>query len=495
MECQFCNNIFGNTQMLRQHQKKTKYCLKIQETKAKEQALTLTKLLEEAKVKEIEENKAKEIKEAEELALKEKAKELTCQFCSKQCKTKYILNNHQTQAKYCLKIQESQNSQEIIASLVMCKYCEKKFSTGNFNRHDAICKKKNQYLQEEISRMKTEKADEIGLIYKSAFEQIAKQPTYQKNSTKNIQNNLMISSLTPLDLTQARVDSIIDEKYTKNFFYEGQKGAAHVIHKHILTDSNGKSQIVCTDTERGIFHHIDLNGEHVVDYKNAHLINSVHLPLKRKAGKFAAEESKKNPEAFKDIILNESSIRELETKPGLFNRTIAQLTGKNCARPLITTSVDQPSLNLVLHTPPPEEGLAITKELLLENVKFLTIDHILRGPDGYVDYFMSYPLKDRLEVDYENAVVKFKDSVGETIVDTGVIILTKLIFDSIQVRNEELIMEYCTCLNNNFLDNGDQMVKLLDYRFAVEKCAEGNYVGDEDGDFRKEFIGFLLSKR
>ena len=499
-KCQFCNNMFGDTKMLKQHQKKTKYCLKIQESKAKEEA------------------DAKEI---------EKTKELTCRFCNKEFKTKYILSSHQKQAKYCLKIQESQNYQEIIACLVTCKFCGNNFSTASFSRHDAICKKKNQYLTDEINRLKeteknqeiailkitAEKDKEISSIYKAsaqhsqataervqtAFEQIAKQPTYQKNSTRNIQNNLMISSLTPLDLSQARVNSIIDEKYTKNDFYEGQKGAAQVIHKHLLTDSNGKPQIVCTDTERGTFHHIDLNGDHVVDHKNVHLINSVHLPLKRKAGKFAAEESKKNPEAFKDIILNESSIRELETKPGLFNRTMAQLTGKNCARPLIATSVDQHPFNLVLRASLAESctpsGLAITKEWLLENVKFLTIDHILRGPDGYVDYFMSYSLKHRLEVvDYANAVVKFKDSVGETIVDTGVIILTKLIFDSIQVRNEELIMEYCTCLNGNFADNGDQMVKLLDYRFAVEKCAEGNYVGDEDGDFRKEFIGFLLSK-
>ena len=36
-KCQFCNNMFGNTQMLKQHQKKTKYCIKIQETKAKEE--------------------------------------------------------------------------------------------------------------------------------------------------------------------------------------------------------------------------------------------------------------------------------------------------------------------------------------------------------------------------------------------------------------------------------------------------------------------------
>jgi hypothetical protein len=291
--------------------------------------------------------------------------------------------------------------------------------------------------------------------------------------------NLIISSLTPLDLSQARVDSIIDEKYTKNDFYEGQKGAAHLIHKHLLTDSNGKPQIVCTDTERGTFHHIDINGEHVVDYKNVHLINSVHLPLKRKAGKFAAEECIKNPEAFKDIFMNESSIRELETKPGLFNRTMAQLTGKNSARPLITTSVDQPPLDL-----------SITEEWLLENVKFLTIEHILRGSEGYADYFISYPLKDRLH--YSNGVMKFKDVCGELIDDTGggSVILTKLIFDSVQVRNKEIIMEYCTCLN--FADNGAEIVQLLDYKIAVEKCADGNYVGDDDGDFRREFMEFLL---
>lgn len=42
---------------------------------------------------------------------------------------------------------------------------------------------------------------------------------------------LLFSNLTPLDLSQARVDSIIDEKYTKNDCYEGQKGAAQVVYK------------------------------------------------------------------------------------------------------------------------------------------------------------------------------------------------------------------------------------------------------------------------
>jgi hypothetical protein len=164
MECQFCNNIFGNTKMLRQHQKKTKYCLKIQEIKAKEEHVSLIKFLE---VKEIEENKRKDIKEAEELSLKEKNKELTCQFCGKQCTTKYILSSHQKQAKYCLKIQESQNHQDIISCLVTCKFCGKNFSNTSFSRHDAICKKKLESLTAEINILKAaEKDQEIAMMKK-----------------------------------------------------------------------------------------------------------------------------------------------------------------------------------------------------------------------------------------------------------------------------------------------------------------------------------------
>ena len=473
-QCEFCFNMFGDKKILRRHQKNTQYCLKIQETKKKEQAEAEAKAIIEAKVKEIEDNKAKERKEAE-------VKELTCQFCGKQCTTKYILSSHQKQAKYCLKIQEAQNSEEIISSLVTCKFCCKNFSSGNFNRHDAICKKKNQSLidennklksekdqeiammkkEQEISilKMKTEKAEDEKEIYKNLaerFEEIAKQPTYQKNSTRNIQNNLMISSLTPLDLSQARVNSIIDEKYTKNDFYEGQKGAAQVIHKHILTDDSGKSQIVCTDRERGTFHHIDVNGEHVVDYKNAHLIDRVHLPLKRKASKFASEECVKNPTAYKDIVMNESSIRELEIKPGLFNRTMAQLTGKKCVRPLLVKSES----NI---------DLAITEEWLIENAKFLTIEHILRGPEGYADYALSYPLNDRLiEEDYSNPTfIKYKDRTGDIITDYGGKMLLKMLLESVTERTHELIE-----LNDNV-------------RF---ECSD-----IEDSIFQEEFISIVMS--
>jgi hypothetical protein len=400
-KCKFCNNMFGNTQMLKQHQKKTKYCLKIQEELEKEKTNVQNK-------------------------------ELICQFCGKQSKTKYHLNIHQTQTKYCLKIQASQNSQDIISSLITCKFCDKNFSLGSFNRHKLTCKKKNQFLIEEIAKLKAENAEKE--IYKvlaersqNAIEEIAKKPMYQKTSNRIVQNNLMISNLTPMQLIQPHVESVIASNYTSNDFYGGQKGAAQMIYKHFVADDNGKSKIICTDIKQGAFHHKNSNGEHIVDYNNSQLIKTVHAPLKKKASEIAAKELVKNPDMMKEINRNSTSIAELTSKPGVFNTAMAEMTGKNSAKELlIETSA---------------RDLSITEEWLIENAKFLTIEHILRGPEGYADYALSYPLNDRLiEEEYSNPTfIKYKNRLGDIITDYGGKMLTKMLFDSVRERTYELI--------------------------------------------------------
>jgi hypothetical protein len=132
--------------------------------------------------------------------------------------------------------------------------------------------------------------------------------------------------------------------------------------------------------------------------------------------------------------MNESSIRELEAKPGLFNRTMAKLTGKNCAKPLLTNE---------------QLDLSITKEWLLENAKFLTIEHILRGPEGYADYALSYPLKDRLIIDdnyydleHKVEFLKYKNFNGDIIVDVNGLLLVKMIVDSLNYQKKNLIIEH-----------------------------------------------------
>jgi hypothetical protein len=107
---------------------------------------------------------------------------------------------------------------------------------------------------------------------------------------------------------------------------------------------------------------------------------------------------------------------------------MAQLTGKKCVRPLLVKSES----NI---------DLAITEEWLIENAKFLTIEHILRGPEGYADYALSYPLNDRLiEEDYSNPTfIKYKDRTGDIITDHGGKMMTKMLLDSVREKTYELI--------------------------------------------------------
>ena len=377
-QCKFCCNIFGNSQMLRQHQTKTKYCLKIQQS-LEEQVKIEAEAIKKAKI------------DAEAI---EKAKELLCQYCGNNFKTKYLLNKHQTQAKYCLKIQASQNSQEIITALVVCKYCNKNFAKGNFNIHDLTCKRKIQFINQENINLKAEHEKEISDIYKeqsiraqNTIEDIAKKPTYQKN--KIIQNNI-VSGLTPLNLDPDRVLKVIADKYTTSDFYGGQRGAAQMIYKYLATDENGEPQIICTDTSRGKFHYKDMNGEEVIDLKNVHLIGTIQEPLKKKAGEITVVEMKKNPIMMETIGRNMSDISKLDYKSGVFNNTIAELSGTYCARPIIINKI---TLNNV------DDLNNITDECLTENVKNFSIEHVLKGPEGYAEYAVKYALENSLLCD------------------------------------------------------------------------------------------------
>ena len=265
----------------------------------------------------------------------------------------------------------------------------------------------------------------------------------------------MISNLTPMQLIQPHVESVIASNYTSNDFYGGQKGAAQMIYKHFVADDNGKSKIICTDIKQGAFHHKNSNGEHVVDYNNAHLIKTVHAPLKKKACEIAAKELVKNPDMMKEINRNSTSISELTSKPGIFNTAMAEMTGKNSAKELLIETSDY--------------YLAITEKWLIENAKFLTIDHILRGPEGYADYALSYPLNDRLiEEEYLNPTfLKYRDSSGNIITDYGGKMLTKMLFESVRERTCELI-------------NSNDKVQI-------------EYVNIEDSIFQKEFISIVMN--
>ena len=134
----------------------------------------------------------------------------------------------------------------------------------------------------------------------------------------------------------------------------------------------------------------------------------------------------------------------------------------------------------------------LTEEKLKESVNNLTIDHIKKGPEGYAQYALEYPLKDKMIcVDYSRRKVKFKDKDGNIITDLEMSGLATKFFNSIKDKNKELICLYANELKEKLGDDDimDTMVKIFDYKMSVDKGSDG-----EKTEFHHDFVRQMCSQ-
>lgn len=134
----------------------------------------------------------------------------------------------------------------------------------------------------------------------------------------------------------------------------------------------------------------------------------------------------------------------------------------------------------------------VTDDVLLNNVQHLTIEHIKKGVEGYAEYALEYPLKDRLLCsDYSRRKVKFKDKDGNVITDPEMTTLARKFFESIKEKNKELICKCANELKEKLGDDNvmDTVVKLFDYKSDIEKGSDG-----EKTDFHHDFVKQVCSQ-
>lgn len=184
----------------------------------------------------------------------------------------------------------------------------------------------------------------------------------------------------------------------------------------------------------------------------------------------------------------ESKIAELEFQNQEQKQTIIDLQNKlqevaltAVSRPTKTTQIN----NYIQQLQP------VTDEYLNDNIKHLSIEHILKGPEGYADYALEYPLKNRLIcVDYSRRKVKFKDKDGNIITDPEMNNLATKFFNSIKDKNKELIFKYGEKLQENFGDEIDTIVKILEYKTAVDNSSSSC----NKTEFHHDFVKRMCSK-
>ena len=182
-------------------------------------------------------------------------------------------------------------------------------------------------------------------------------------------------------------------------------------------------------------------------------------------------------EKDKIIEKQEKQIKELQDK-------LENIAVKAVSRP--TTSNKTQINNYIQQLQP------ITDEKLKESIGNLTIDHIKKGPEGYAQYALDYPLKDKMIcVDYSRRKVKFKDKDGNVITDPEMTGLATKFFNSIKDKNKELICLYANELKEKLGDDNimDTMVKIFDYKTGVDRGSDG-----EKTDFHYDFVRQMCSQ-
>jgi hypothetical protein len=97
--------------------------------------------------------------------------------------------------------------------------------------------------------------------------------------------------------------------------------------------------------------------------------------------------------------------------------------------------------------------MPITDAHLQEHVQNLNPLHVQNGASGYAKYALDFPLKDMIVcTDFQRRNCKYKDENGNIVFDPEMTKITKRLFSAIKERNEELINEYSTELQNKWKD-------------------------------------------
>ena len=133
----------------------------------------------------------------------------------------------------------------------------------------------------------------------------------------------------------------------------------------------------------------------------------------------------------------------------------------------------------------------ISDERFIECVSKLTLEYLLKGPEGYAQFALDHPLKDRVIcTDFARRKVEYKED-GSIKTDPEMSVLSSKFFKSIKDRNRELLKKYGVTIYDgddyDFIE--DETKKIADYITSVNKGSQG-----EKTDFHHDFVKEVCSR-
>ena len=271
--------------------------------------------------------------------------EFKCEFCNKNFSNKSNLKYHTRTNKTCQIIQHQND-------IINCEFCNKVFTEQTITIHNKNCKKK---LNEEIKRLQIEKDEEIkqlqiekneeikklqiriveleaeNKIYLQGHEVVQKLAIQPKTTNTNNNDNRIKINNNFFDNPE-RIKQMIDEKLTKDYISDGQKGVAQFACKNLLKDENGNMNYICSDLSRHVFKFYNSEGNIEKDVKANKLTDMlIEAGIANKALSMAPllwtdEDGNINSNKFLIFSPYTTEIASMQVYNSIFRNELASLT-------------------------------------------------------------------------------------------------------------------------------------------------------------------------
>lgn len=124
-----------------------------------------------------------------------------------------------------------------------------------------------------------------------------------------------------------------------------------------------------------------------------------------------------------------------------------------------------------------------------DTVPMLTLDHHMKGPEGYAEYALEFPFKNKIVcVDVNRSKIKYKDGEGNVIEDVGFRKMMTKLCKTIKDRSFNLCQEHYESLSEKFTE-----VEMDEYNCMEAAMAITKYANGRENDFCNKIIK-LISK-
>ena len=189
-----------------------------------------------------------------------------------------------------------------------------------------------------------------------------------------------------------------------------------------------------------------------------------------------------------------SKIKELTNKNNLLEDKCIMLTNQlnkteESYKELSITAVKRPvnntkniQINNYIKNMPP-----LLENDIKDSVPMLTLEHHVKGAEGYAEYALEFPFKDKIVcVDTARNKIKYKNEEGDIIEDVGFKKMMTKLCVALKDRSFNLSQEHYEKLSDKFTEKEMDEYNFMETAMAITKCANG-----KENDFCNKIVRMI----